>query len=202
VTASPPPRLKPLGLLLLMTGAYAVLVGNWQAPVALRFSVGALNPAAFALGVAGLPLAMLATTARLEARSLRWAARALAGFLLAPGLLLGGVAGLNALGGLAMGGRDPGFERLHDVPVGAYHLAVYRWNGGATTDFEIVARQERVLLPGLRLVRDLEWFTKSDTAMVVRLGPDSVRVIVPWYGSYHQGAEVREYRLRSLVGTR
>jgi hypothetical protein len=202
MTASVLKRTRPAGRLLLLAAAYVLLLVNWRAPLGLRLSVGVLNCVAFAAGVVGLPLAMFAVAGRLQHWGLRWSTRGMAGLLLLPGAFLGFLAGTNAVNGLASGGIDPSFERLHDVPVGAYHFAVYRWNGSATTDFEIVARQERVLVPGLRLVRDVEWFAKSDTATVVLLSPDSVRLVVPWHGSYHEGAEVRDYRLQSLLAGR
>ena len=48
--------------------------------------------------------------------------------------------------------RDNGFERIHQIQ---NDISVYRTNGGATTAYGIVVRQERLLLPGLLMVKVL-----------------------------------------------
>lgn len=48
--------------------------------------------------------------------------------------------------------KDDGFERIHQIQNDIY---VYRIDGGATTAHGIVVRQERVLLPGILLVKEL-----------------------------------------------
>ena len=44
-------------------------------------------------------------------------------------------------------GQDPGFEPIGELQGRGMALRAYRTNGGATTDFGVVLRQERVVLP-------------------------------------------------------
>ena len=64
------------------------------------------------------------------------------------------------------GGVDGGFEPIQAVAVDRSILRVYRTNGGATTAFGIVVRQEMTIAPGVRLVRNVYSAYPADTAQV------------------------------------
>ena len=55
-------------------------------------------------------------------------------------------------------GRDLGFAAFAQIPWQGSEVILYRTNGGATTDFGVVIRQERTLLPGVKVVRNLADF--------------------------------------------
>ena len=62
--------------------------------------------------------------------------------------------GVGAVGCAALAvPADYSFERRQSVPTDVGAIAVYRTNGGATTAFGIVVRQECRVLPGVVLVR-------------------------------------------------
>ena len=54
-----------------------------------------------------------------------------------------------------MKGKDYSFENIHKIMTGDFDIKIYRSNGGATTAFGIIVRQEREILPGLLLVKEL-----------------------------------------------
>lgn len=85
---------------------------------------------------------------------LRGAGAIVTGLLVPPSLLLALL--IFYLGSYALRAEaDGSFERLRQVQAGRYVLAVYRTNGGATTSYGIVVRQELPLIVGLRLVRTI-----------------------------------------------
>jgi hypothetical protein len=55
-------------------------------------------------------------------------------------------------------GRDLGFDQFAEMSWKGSAVRLYRTNGGATTDFGVVIRQERTLLPGVELIRNLDLF--------------------------------------------
>jgi hypothetical protein len=71
---------------------------------------------------------------------------------------------LIALVGSAMsafafrGGHDLSFDRVAELPWDGTFVRLYRTDGGATTDYGIVVRHERGIVPGIMLVRTLDLF--------------------------------------------
>ena len=56
------------------------------------------------------------------------------------------------------GGDDMSFRRIAELPWNGTFVRLYRTDGGATTDYGIVVRHERAILPGVVLVRNLDDF--------------------------------------------
>jgi hypothetical protein len=56
-------------------------------------------------------------------------------------------------------GHDLSFDRFAETHWKESVVGFYRTNGGATTDFGVVIQQEKVLLPGVLLVRKLDDFS-------------------------------------------
>lgn len=52
-------------------------------------------------------------------------------------------------------GNDPSFESLRAIQVEDYRILTYRLNGGAMSSYSILVRQEKELVLGLKLVRDI-----------------------------------------------
>jgi ABC-type sulfate transport system permease component len=65
------------------------------------------------------------------------------------------VVGFHLLSLTAANGIDSGFELINAVPIDGGRIAVYRTDGGALTSFGIVVRQERLVVPGVLVVRKL-----------------------------------------------
>jgi hypothetical protein len=98
------------------------------------------------------------------------------------------------------------FKNGHDISFNCFaqshwngsNVRLYQTNGGATTDFGVVIRQERSLLPGLELVRNIDTFyrcrsldaTPTNTGIVVR----DERSECPVFQ-----ASSREYPLRRFI---
>ncbi len=52
-------------------------------------------------------------------------------------------------------GIDASLEKIDNIDMKYSNVSIYRTNGGATTDFGIVVRQEKNIFPGIVLVKDL-----------------------------------------------
>jgi hypothetical protein len=52
-------------------------------------------------------------------------------------------------------GIDASFEKIEYVKMKHSNVGIYRADGGATTDFGIVIRQELSIVPGILLVKNL-----------------------------------------------
>lgn len=54
-------------------------------------------------------------------------------------------------------GYDNGFECINEVSRDNYAVRAYRINGGATTAYSVLVRQEKPLFLGLMIVRDIDF---------------------------------------------
>ena len=70
------------------------------------------------------------------------------------------------------------FDPISIVAVNGTQVIAYRTDGGATTDFGIVVRQQRRLMPGLLIVRNLYSEYHAYNARLEVVGPKAVRVII------------------------
>ena len=78
-------------------------------------------------------------------------------------------------------GEDHSFERIHTIQLGQSHVNVYRTNGGATTSFGIVVRQERRLIPGLLITKIIYDAYPAYDAEVTTIGSDTITVSISPY---------------------
>jgi hypothetical protein len=90
------------------------------------------------------------------------------------------------LQGVAVHGTDPGFEYLHSISLPKSRVAAYRTNGGATTSFGIVVRQETPILPGVYRVEEIFHAYPGFEADMTVVGENEVKISVPPYGSARQ----------------
>ncbi len=65
------------------------------------------------------------------------------------------LSGADLAGTIARGGKDYSFECINEIKYNAQKIKVYRTNGGATTAFGIIVREEKEILPGLLYVHKL-----------------------------------------------
>jgi hypothetical protein len=90
------------------------------------------------------------------------------------------------------------FDQFAETPWKGSHVRFYRTDGGATTDYGVVIRQERSLFPGLRLVRRIDdlYPCASVDATTTNLG-----ISVTDESSQCEGlhARRREYRLKPFL---
>jgi hypothetical protein len=137
---------------LLLLGVLLVTLVNWRLPF-LRFTNHWAN-AAFALLVSVIPLLLLgAGIVHLGTYRNRWVSAPLALALLLLSLPLFAVVAFEAFTLPALANEDDGsFVKIEQIDE---QLAVYRTNGGATTAYGIVVRQEQRLLPGVLLVKQV-----------------------------------------------
>jgi hypothetical protein len=77
--------------------------------------------------------------------------------------------------------REPGFEPVWNQQRGASKVVLYRSNCGAMCDFRLVLRQERRIVPGLRLVRFLDSWYRAYAATVIPISPNGLRVEIAPY---------------------
>jgi hypothetical protein len=72
-------------------------------------------------------------------------------------------------------GHDLGFEQFENIGWKGSSVRLYRTDGGATTDYGVVIRQERNVLPGIMLIRPIDTFyhcyslsaTSTETGILV-----------------------------------
>lgn len=73
-------------------------------------------------------------------------------------------------------GTDPSFEKIKTLELSKSSVNVYRTDGGATTDFGIIVRQEMKVLPGILIVKQFyNEYHKYDIELA-RIGGDSLRL--------------------------
>ncbi len=78
-------------------------------------------------------------------------------------------------------GSDPSFKPIDSIAVRHSRIVLYRGNGGATTPFSVVLRQEKLLIPGVLLVRRVRTVSPASEAEVTVLGDDRIRFVVASY---------------------
>jgi hypothetical protein len=140
----------------LLVSIYLLVLLNVFYP-AVRFNYGAANYVAFALAQF-IPVTLL-TMARLGTGWRRWSTLVVGSLLLFPAVPLGlGAAGCAVLS-LP---EDPSLERQQTIRTDFGNVTMYRTNGGATTAFGIVVRQECRVVPGLLVVRQLAHVYPAD----------------------------------------
>jgi hypothetical protein len=95
-------------------------------------------------------------------------------------------------------GHDRGFAQFAETPWRGSAVRFYRTNGGVTTDFGVVIRQERALLPGLVLVRNLDLFYPCEARNAVSTD-NGIVVTDELYECRDFGESRREYRLKPFL---
>jgi len=171
------------GLLFVGT-ALGVELESWKAQkvVTLLFWLGPLALVVLALEVRRSPwrrLAIIATT-----------------LLTVASVLPAGCAGLE-VAFMPGGQNDPGFEPVLRQRNGTSDLVLYRTNCGATCSFGLVLRQQRRIVPGLRIARRLADWYPADSATLLPLSPELIRVQVAPYGNRRPDPIVEDVHLRA-----
>jgi hypothetical protein len=163
-------------LVVVLLGLWVAFVVNWRSPT-VRLSVGWLNPFAFLLAMA-LPTVALVVVWSLRGPTPRAerTRRTVAMALCLPAIVVSAPLMLLAALDLAFGGvaRDP----IDRVAVGSTRVVVYRTNGGATTAYGILVREERPILPGVLRVAELASAYRAAHARVELLDSHHVRVTI------------------------
>jgi hypothetical protein len=139
----------------LLGGGSAIFLWQLRHPV-IRIEWPVANELlGFALGLC-LPWLTAAAIFRIG----RWWSKTIALISVIPLLLYSAVFLLgSAMTGFAYkNGRDLSFDRFAETHWKGSEVRFYRTNGGATTDFGVVIRQERRLILGVVLVRRLDDF--------------------------------------------
>jgi hypothetical protein len=96
------------------------------------------------------------------------------------------------------GGRNLSFDRFAAHAWRGSEIRLYRTDGGATTDYGVVLRQERTVLPGLRLVRRIDDFYPC-YSLGVASTEDGIAVAGGAPECEGLAGLRREYRLKSFV---
>ena len=185
-------RWKPVALL---GGGSAIFFYQLSHPM-IRFESPVANETLSL--ILGLCLPWLTAAAIL--RIGRWWSSALAVIAVIPLLVYSAVfLHVSAMIGSAYkNGRDLSFDRFSEIHWKGSEVRFYRTNGGATTAFGVVVRQERRLLPGVLLVRRVDGFypcysldaASTDVGITVRARPSECRGFLE---------QRREYRLKPFL---
>jgi hypothetical protein len=84
-----------------------------------------------------------------------------------------------ALGDMINRGYDLYFREKHAVVMSEYRVTAYL---AGLDDPAIVVRQERRIVPGLLLVRDIATICEASDAQITVVDANTIRVEVPGYG--------------------
>jgi hypothetical protein len=167
------PWRRPLAVAFLAAVCFAAVQANWDHPF-LRFSHPIPNQLFLLLA---LTLPWLAAGALLYLPNV-WA-KVVAIVLLLPALAYAAFLALflpvTVLDTIRWG-YDPGFQPIGTVVMGSYRVRIFRTNCGATCAYGIAVRQERHLVPGLLLVRELDGFYPAEDATYRVVGRDSLLI--------------------------
>lgn len=167
------PWKRPLAVAVSLVGCLALVHANWFHPV-VRFGHPAANQIALLLALtlpwlAILPVALLPRPwARVVGLVLLLPPLAYSAFF-APFIAM-------EIEDTVAHGVDRAFTPIATVPMNGYRVRIFRTDCGATCAYGIVLRQERQLLPGIYLVRQLEGFYPAEDATYRVLGRDSLQV--------------------------
>lgn len=182
--------MKGFGLVAVLVAVYILSWANVAYPF-VRLSYQAANYLAFALAQL-IPIKVIRLANSRPGWS-RWPVFMIGVLLLLPAVPLG----VGAVGCAALAiPTDESFERRQAVPTSFGTIAVYRTNGGPTTAFGIVVRQECRVMPGVVLVRQLAHEYPSDKADVEWQASGSVRISFQDGGDPVPLINVRTVRLR------
>jgi hypothetical protein len=167
---------------------FSLLVLNIRYPV-LRFTIHALNTTTYVVG-AFLPAFVAVWTLRLSSACTRRWIRAAIQLLLALLVILSVLFGILAL----MAGAWGPLVRTRLLAHGYALTAYYDGDG-------IEVYQERVLLPGIALVRRLDYVENADQARVESVDKDHARITLVVYeeqtSKTHE--DIRVYELKPFV---
>jgi hypothetical protein len=144
--------MKTKSVLLLLLGVWVLTLVNWRLPF-VRFSNHWAN-AAFGLLVSLIPFGLIGVgIGHLSTYRNRGVSTALSLGLLLLSLPQVVVVLVEALSLPPLANEDDAsFAKIAQIDE---QLAIYRTNGGATTDYGIVVRQEQRLVPGVLLVKQV-----------------------------------------------
>ena len=163
-----------------LLAVYLFGIANWLFPV-IRTSSAFLNHA-FMLLIFLLPSVLSVLSFFVTKRIIFRFLLAFALIPLALSSFLIGAISLFPLIDIMTKGYDPSFEHLRSTQLDSSRISIYRTNGGATTSFGIIVRQEKYLFPGLLLVRNIYGVYPGDDAEIIKLDDDTIKIISPPYG--------------------
>lgn len=177
IRRSAPPRADRWALtgLVVSVVLLALFLANWSSPV-LRTVSPTANAGIAVIGCM-LPWPAAVCAKALSIGATRWllgACLAMVGLLFLP---FAGFALLDAKAYADAGDRDGGYRIVSQAQFDHSNVVGYETNGGATTDYGFVVRQERPLGLGIILVRELYSRYRSQGGTVERIAPERVRIL-------------------------
>ena len=157
-----------LGLVLVVL----LLLNTWFPRLRCEWRVGDYI-FALVVFVSPIVLASLAVSARP-----RWLGRLVAvlGFGISPILLIGFFYAAFGLVFTTLAGKDLSFIPTSELWQGSVRVRAFQTDGGATTDYGLWVRQERRIIPGLLLVRDLHNANHACGGRLATVAPGVIRV--------------------------
>jgi hypothetical protein len=185
---------RPYSAGIALAGALAVVglaILDWMRPY-LAFRSHVANGLAFAVIMLVAPWGAVAFARDL---SNKWPRRV--------GTIATEVVAIVALPLVLFGACDAAaapWERISTIETGRHTVAIYLTNCGVPCSFGLVVRQEREILPGVLIVRDLDnfypYYPRADPETEI-LGPDALRITLSEDGDWAPGRS-RVYHLTML----
>ena len=144
------------------------------------------------------PLALLVLAMQVRRSLWGWLAIIATSLLTIGSVIPAGCAGLE-VGFMPAEHSDPSFEPMLRQRSGSTDLVVYRTNCGAPCSFGLVLRQERRILPGVRIARRLANWYPAASATLTPLSPQLIRVQVAPYGDRRPDPIVQDVQIRASL---
>lgn len=79
------------------------------------------------------------------------------------------------IGTILLHEADPADQLIRSIPLGHTRIAVYRTNGGATTDFGVDVVQQRFVLPGIKYSKSLDYAYHASDAELTPIDTHHVK---------------------------
>ncbi|AGB20268.1 hypothetical protein Thethe_02705 [Thermoanaerobacterium thermosaccharolyticum M0795] len=149
---------------------YALWALNYFHPV-IRFQFSIINQI-FSLGVQLIPLVLLINGFRFKHIFVRIMNSVISIIF----SLIGALVAFIILIGIFTVNANEAFMPIQKVQINSNFIVVYRTNGGATTDYGIVVRQEKEIVKGVLLVKDLYRKYHMYDVSIKKLGDNEVEI--------------------------
>lgn len=101
---------------------------------------------------------------------------------------------ISDIADIAETGQDTSFEKIDDQIMRGHHYRLYRTNGGATTSFGLVLRQESESFLGMKRVSVIKTAYPASDAKLEIMPSGLARLTIQPYGDGKQLGEIFEFK--------
>lgn len=156
-----------------------LLFANWRSPVGICLSSHLLSTFVFLLGLLLLPLLSFRSAGPVAYPFVRFAIRFFAAVIFAGAAMLTLLASMALAPDILEFGDDTGFLHRSEIQAGKDWIVAYQIAPGPMASSGTLLRQEREIMLGIRVVRELSYFDHLFEPTMIFAPPGSVEVAFP-----------------------